>query len=568
MKDTILWLQVPERVKPDGHSLYSSISDLSQWISRTENLKTGEQARLYFSLLIEVNRLDIPVPERLLFLEQFHSPVLRIISKLSKKYFGSGLPLGEEKAKYVDLVNEFWSEMANGYKIIIDDLSDVNFIKSFISNKDMSNAVFHVLYYLTHHVFYSYLLYTGCNNDVWRDIHQLYRFSETRNLTTKKIRNHMPDQLSADSLTIEEQYKKILLFSLSNPYHLSFNEMNILWDRLDCWAKYLQITLDTAKVLKKQTPFLIKSYSDLPPFLNQKNNSKNSIEDDIAFSAASMEFVWGMETKKLLKQITKNNQPVEISDYFLKRVQRTWSGNNFRDEQRNELIEPVLIVLGASSISQFLSQINTSSKILKLDDSEKQEINSIPSVFSSYQAFLMDESHNGFRVKLSNESEKPIIPKIGEIIAIKHFDDSIHTGYLRWLRENKEGEIECGIEHLSSMAEAVQISTTKHVEQTEPDDKSNQSNVLDSFVFPGTKENHYKPILFTDSFIEKFYDVHNDHLTLFHKTGSIDIKLTQKVDEVLEYSLYLFEKADAGALAEKLSTEQKKSKFKNIWKNI
>jgi len=127
MKDTILWLKLEPRIKSDGKDLYSSIKDLKQWIVRNEKLKTGEWARLYFQLLVEVNELELPVHERLEFLETLHEPVLALIDKLSKKYEGSGLPLAAEKSKFVEVVNTFWSEMANGYKIIIDDLSESSF---------------------------------------------------------------------------------------------------------------------------------------------------------------------------------------------------------------------------------------------------------------------------------------------------------------------------------------------------------------------------------------------------------------------------------------------------------
>ncbi|MCW8932589.1 MAG: hypothetical protein OQL19_20440, partial [Gammaproteobacteria bacterium] len=148
MKDTILWLQLQPRVKSDGNDLYSSIKDLNEWIKRNSKMKTGERARLFFHLLVEVNELDLPVHDRLEFLKQLHTPVLTIIDKLSKKYAGSGLPLAEEKSRFVEIVNTFWTEMAKGYKIIIDDLSESSFFTSFIKQKDLSCALYYVLYYL------------------------------------------------------------------------------------------------------------------------------------------------------------------------------------------------------------------------------------------------------------------------------------------------------------------------------------------------------------------------------------------------------------------------------------
>ena len=560
MKDTILWLQLQPRKKSDGNDLFSSITDISQWIQRNSTQKTGERARLYFQLLVEVNDLDLPVHERLVFLEQLHAPVIEIIDKLSKKYAGTGLPLAEDKSKFVEIVNTFWSEMAKGYKIIIDDLSESSFLTAFITQKDLTNALYYVLYYLNSQLYSNYMLYSDCNENVWRDIHQVYRFAAKRNLTNKVPKN----QLSAE-LTIDELYKKILLFSLANPYHLSTIEMESVWLYLNEWSQYTQVNLDTAQVLKKEYPFIIKPYSDQSPFSNHNyGNSEKITEFDL--SEFTSDSIWGLETKKLVKDLSKKNKYPEISAYLIERLLRAWMGHNLRQLPRKELIEPVVIAVGASCISQFLSQIDIVPKILKIEDEQDQKLESTTSVYSFYQAYLIDESKQGIRLKLSHQSKKAISPNMSEIVAVKHADDSIQIGYLRWMKESPEGEVEFGIEHLSAMAEPVQLSKDSDI-PLHKENQTEQPTVLDSFVFPGGKEHQFKPILFTHTFIEKFYNSRTDPLILTHKTGSINIKLVQKVDEVLDYSLYLFEKVDKEQLSE-LKKKNKSQQFEKIWNKI
>lgn len=561
MKDSILWLQLEPRNKSNGKDLYSSIKDLKKWIKRTSNLKTGERAHLFFQLLVEVNQLELSVKERRIFLQSFHTPIIDLIDKLSKSYDGSGLPLADEKSKFVEVVNTFWSEMATGYKIIIDDLSESSFFTSFIKQKDLASALYYVLFYLNGQLYSNYRLYSGCSETVWRDIHQVYRFASKRNLVNK-LSN---DYLSTEH-TIADLYKKILLFSLANPYHLSTQEMRSLWSYLDEWAKYSDVNLNTIQVIKKEYPFIIKPYSDHAPFSNHNTQSSGSISDfDLAdFTSDS---VWGFETTKLIKQLNKKNKYTKISDYFRERLIRAWMGHNIRKIQRNELIEPVVIAVGVSSISQFLSQVDIAPKLLKLDN-DTQPIDNTKTLENAvsdntfYQSYLVDESKKGIRLKLNHQSQKSISPNMGEVIAIKHIDNSIQVGYLRWIRETTEGDIEFGIEYLSAMPEPVQLS--KDCGHSVSKD---EISVLDSFVFPGSKEYQFKPILFTHTFVEKFYNSRKDHLVLTHKTGSININLIQKVDEVLGYSLYLFEKCDKNN--SKVDEKQKKSElFSNVWEKI
>lgn len=536
MKDTILWLQLKPRCQPDGNYLYSSIQDIKQWIVRISRLKKDEQEARIFSLLLEINELDIAVNERLLVLESLHQPVMMLIDHLSKKYMGSGLPLAEDKARYVQKVNSFWSEMATGYKIVIDDLSESSFLTSFINQKDLSCALYHVMFYLSGQLYSNYALYSACTENVWRDIHQVFRFAAKRKLATKSINADISVQL-----TIIELYKKILLFSLANPYHLTFQEMKLIWEHLDHWSLLSDLNTDSKKVFKKAYPFIIQSYSDRSPFVNAYSQTDMN-KSDLTISLLSSTSIWGFNAKKLIKQLAKKNKNPGIPNYLINALLGSWSGGSDRASSRRELIEPVVLAFGVSNISHFLTQINMEPKLLKFESEEIRDLRLSSSVCSLSQAYLIDESVNGFRLKLNQQKEKSVLPVMGEVVAVKHSENGVHIGYLRWIRENKNAEIEFGIEHLSAMAEAVQLTKSNNyadiVEQN-----SDKNNVLDSFVFPGGEEYNYKPILFTHTFIEKFYNIRNDHLMLHHKTGSINIKLVQKVNETLGYSLYLFEKA-------------------------
>jgi len=424
--------------------------------------------------------------------------------------------------------------MAMGYKIIIDDLSEGHFLSSIFkkkqNKKNLSCMTYNLLYFLNKILLSNYKLYSGCSEHIWRDIHQVYRFASKRKLVNITIDNEL-----SNHLTIAELYKKILLFSLANPYHLSNNEMDVIWLHLDTWSQYAHLSLVTKHVIKKQFSFLIKPFSDQPPFSRFIHGSKKITELDL--NEISSDSLWGISTEKLIKKINKRKNSPLISDYLHERLIRAWMGHNIRKNERNELIEPVVFAVGLSSISQFLSQIADIPNIIKLEGESDQKLQSTGSIDIFQQAFLVDESERGIRLKLSNLSDKPVSFGIGEIIAIKHFDDSLQLGYLRWMRENSDAEIEFGLESLTRFAEPVQIT-----KESIYSDGIDLSNVIDCFVFQGDKTHHFKPILFTHNFINKFYNPKLENLFLIHKTGTVKIKLVQKISEALDYSLYLFEK--------------------------
>ena len=552
MKDTLLWLQLPERKKPDGHCLYTSIKDMGQWVERTSQLPMGEQSRLYYSLLVEVNGLIIPGQKRLELLEQMHPQILKLVQKLSRKCVGHGLPLAEEKNRLAELVNAFLNEMAMGHKIIIDELSDVGFVNAFFKHKILLQATYHALFYLNQKLFYNYILYADHHADEWLDIHQIYYFAVKRHFEKTTIK-HLPESIK----TIDSLYKKILLFSLANPYHLSITEMTLLWNRLNDWSHYAELLIpDKADSVCQ---FLIKPYSDTPPF----NRLQLSMQTD-EFASSQL---WGIKLNYLVEYLRKQQNIENVSEYFRKRLIQVWSTQKQREDERQSLIEPVDMVPGVSHISHFLGIANLESEIHELYESQLSSEDNSPAkpALPIFHAFLLDESKGGCRLKLSSENTQKLQPRINEVMAIKHRDGAVHVGYLRWIRENRQQEIELGIEHLSSMAESAQVVITHH-QDTAVNTNLLHTRILDSFVFPGGKAQHFKPVLFTHAFIERFAGSGSQDIKLIHKTGEINIKLSQKVDEVLDYNLYLFDRAESAAQTP--SRKARTARFDNLWDKL
>ncbi len=552
MKDTLLWLQLPERKKPDGHCLYTSIKDMKQWVERTSQLPTGEQSRLYYSLLVEINGLVIPVQKRLELLELLHPQILKLVQKLSRKCVGCGLPLTEEKNRLAELVNAFLHEMSTGYKIIIDELSNVGIVNAIFKHKILIQATYHALFYLNQKLFYNYMLYADHSADEWLDIHQIYYFAVKRHFEKSAIKH-----LSESIKTIDGLYKKILIFSLSNPYHLSITEMTLLWNKLNNWSHYADLLIPEKNDGNSQ--FLIKPYSDSSPF----NRLQLSMQTD-EFSSGQL---WGINLNYLVQFMNNNKDIQNVSEYMRKRLIQVWSTQKHREDKRQSLIEPVEIVSGVSNISHFLGIVDLESEIHELYESqlsakdESQADHALP----VFQAFLLDESKGGCRLKLSRENNLTLQPRINEVIAIKHSDGVVHVGYLRWIRENPQQELELGIEHLSSMAEPAQVVITHH-QDVAVNSNLLHNRILDSFVFPGGKAQHFQPVLFTHAFIERFAGSSTQDIKLIHKTGEINIKLTQKVDEVLDYNLYLFDRAESAAQAS--SRKARTARFDNLWDKL
>jgi len=258
----------------------------------------------------------------------------------------------------------------------------------------------------------------------------------------------------------------------------------------------------------------------------------------------------------LYKPDDNKHSGVSLSHSLYKRLCRNWQGDLFRSKQRKELIEPVQLIFGLANISKLLTYVNKQSVLLNLSDLYKNDEPGFCPILPYYKAYLIDESKRGCKIKLNAQLKQSIYAEIGELLAIKYQDDTVYIGFLRWIRETHTSDIELGIEHLTAKAEPVVLKRLdvnrydkKAIAKTEfsnlYDQVNETSDYIESFIFPGGKKHLYKPVLFTHTFVENYYNIHTQRLCLIHKTGTLNIKLVKKINELLDYSLYLFEKIDS-----------------------
>ena len=79
----------------------------------------------------------------------------------------------------------------------------------------------------------AYQSYSPFLNKHWGELHKLYRFAEKRKLLKTKINDELHSYVTKTSVTTE--YARILLLSLSSPYHLRQGESGKVFDALERW---------------------------------------------------------------------------------------------------------------------------------------------------------------------------------------------------------------------------------------------------------------------------------------------------------------------------------------------
>ena len=250
-------LSVPNRTAPKSGSFNSQPSDVKGWIDGLPMANIGATSRLLYKALLELNHQDIPAQQRFKALELLHGPVHYVTENMKKHFVGQSLPLAQNKLKIAHLSREITHELATGYKVLVMEQI------AGIGRKDkklLITASHRAIKLLSLVLLNAYQVYEAYPDSVWLEIHSLYRYAEGNQLHKGKVFDSSARRET--SSTIAHVYKQILLLALACPYRLRHNEAEKVYQALEKWAYYSDLT---AVDQTEDTLFAVNLDSDQPP---------------------------------------------------------------------------------------------------------------------------------------------------------------------------------------------------------------------------------------------------------------------------------------------------------------
>jgi len=279
-------LNVPEQTTPDKDDFPNHPRKVKKWLASLKRANMGDFTRQIYNGLVNLNRQAMVPKHRLENMETLREPTRHIFNQLNKHFINRTLPLPEKSHKITHLNQALLNEMAIGYKILIFEASN-NLSK--IDAKTTLTACERSLHYYSELLLRSSQIYTELPKGVWWDIHRIYGYSEFKNLHQKGVKD---PELPVKSITPEDYYKQILLFSLARPNALRQSDAERLFKSINEWAKLASIGNNPSKN-KLNRYFVSKLDGDLPPNCVSENDLKN------------LEHVRSIETSKLVEHLQK-----------------------------------------------------------------------------------------------------------------------------------------------------------------------------------------------------------------------------------------------------------------------
>jgi hypothetical protein len=339
-------LNIPEQSKPMSGSFDTKPRHVEAWVAGLPMANTGESARRIFNALKEVNRLDISAHDRFKVMEIFRTPVFHITGVLKKHYVSQNLPLSPKNQKIAELAIQLYSEMALGYKAVIEDKINSTFSK--LSSKTLTQSIHRTIQYLSNVLLCSYQIYIQHPEHIWLQIHRLYLFAEENHLQNTPVKNNIETEPPGER-DISDIYKQTLLLALAGPYRLRQQVTEAVYITLESLASACKI-LPMNEAQETGAGFTINLNTDAAPGYFRNDGTANP-----AFHRV-------IDTSELTNLLelsfpTAENSPASIPENVRKQLIRTWSGNSSRAFSRTTKSNETAITLGLSATHHYIDEV-------------------------------------------------------------------------------------------------------------------------------------------------------------------------------------------------------------------
>ena len=339
-------LNIPEQSRPMSGSFDTKPRQVEAWVAELPMANTGESARRIFGALKEVNRLEISASDRFKVMEIFRTPVFQITSILKKHYASQNLPLSPKNQKIAELAIQLYSEMAIGYKAVIEDRLESTFSK--LSSKTLTQSIHRTVQYLSNVLLCSYQIYIQHPEHIWLQIHRLYLHAEENQLQDSSVKNNIQTETPSES-TISDIYKQTVLLALAGPYRFRQQITEAIYSNLETIVSVCNI-LPFNETQEANYGFVINLNSDAAP---------GYFRDDGTANPAFHRVIDTSELTNLLAQPLPQNEnsPASIPDSVRKQLIQTWQGKSHREFSRTTKSNETAITLGLSATHHYIDEV-------------------------------------------------------------------------------------------------------------------------------------------------------------------------------------------------------------------
>ena len=173
-----------------------------QWLLTIPSGDPNKSTSIVLQQLKILNQSRYPYSERSQLLDELRPTIRQLLLSLKQTLRQAELPLSPENKATAELIQNLLGEIAKGYKLITNDLM----AKKSSKENDLlllRESIYLSIQYLARSIVESYLTYSSPEYDIWRELHQLYRYAEYESIQHEAIDDPSPDYALPIQYTID-----------------------------------------------------------------------------------------------------------------------------------------------------------------------------------------------------------------------------------------------------------------------------------------------------------------------------------------------------------------------------
>ena len=230
-----------------------------EWLASLPLADSAATAREIYQALYTLNRQDLDSTRRFELMELYTAPVATVTASLENYFTHAAFPLSPKKRQLAEFILQLHTEMAYGYKGCLQDLEHLRL--RWGKKPQRAISLLRAMHYLGEVLFHCYRVYMPFLPNTWREIHAIYRHAVEQQLATEVVDVSAPRD---GKTTLVDEYIRILLLGLCNPYQLPQNECRQAQLFLRHWGTKA-ILREDLDVPHQPGHFLVDLTTDSPP---------------------------------------------------------------------------------------------------------------------------------------------------------------------------------------------------------------------------------------------------------------------------------------------------------------
>ncbi|MCL6556429.1 MAG: hypothetical protein K6T56_08735 [Burkholderiales bacterium] len=459
-----LKLSIPGVTAQSGIALETRPRQVKEWLESLPLANALEAGRKLADALVASRAVRLSEEARLRFLEQYRHTIHALLPALKQEYEGRPLPLGERARHSAQLAREVLSELTNGYKLVLLDLSQRRLALGV--QKLAPLACQRILEGLGDILDICYETYAPTPAGLWGEIHQVYWYAAREN----HHETPLPPEEGGGS--VNHTYKRILLTALADPYRLLQGQLALV-------RRYLARTAELAllqPLAPASTPhglFLVRLDEDRPPRPLAHHTGSTDTRSDILLN--TLPFVRRLHDA--LQAVERGTSPVtaglpEVAGEaaalsLLKRLLTLWGLGPKRTFQRLGAGGSAFICTGLSALYHTLAgeggvtdevpetadEVEITVQVAHGGERTGQHV-----TYSCTTWHVVNESAGG--IALANEPRSVTRIRVGDVIGLRTGGNEWGVAAVRWIRSETPERIQLGAQFLSPRAVPVAVRPT------------------------------------------------------------------------------------------------------------